>query len=93
MVFFGARRFYASEVVAALEYLHMMGIIYRDLKPENVLIRSDGHIMLTDFDLSLRSSTSTSTAQLVLIKTTKHRSRSSYSTKQPQFGISPCMPA
>ncbi|KAD5961901.1 hypothetical protein R6Q59_014566 [Mikania micrantha] len=49
-----AVRFYASEVVVALEYLHMMGIIYRDLKPENVLVRSDGHIMLTDFDLCLR---------------------------------------
>ena len=31
-----------------------MGIIYRDLKPENVLVREDGHIMLSDFDLSLR---------------------------------------
>ncbi|KAL4576750.1 hypothetical protein LXL04_012849 [Taraxacum kok-saghyz] len=49
-----AVRFYASEVVVALEYLHMMGIIYRDLKPENVLVRSDGHIMLTDFDLCLK---------------------------------------
>ncbi|KAJ8550210.1 hypothetical protein K7X08_034136 [Anisodus acutangulus] len=48
-------RFYASEVLVALEYLHMLGIIYRDLKPENVLVRSDGHIMLTDFDLSLCS--------------------------------------
>ncbi|KAJ6985924.1 hypothetical protein NC653_023755 [Populus alba x Populus x berolinensis] len=51
--------FYASEVIVALEYLHMMGIVYRDLKPENVLVRSDGHIMLTDFDLSLKCDDST----------------------------------
>ncbi|PKA52450.1 Protein kinase G11A [Apostasia shenzhenica] len=61
-----AVRFYASELVAALEYLHVLGIIYRDLKPENVLVRSDGHIMLTDFDLSLKSDFGCSpTAQLV----------------------------
>ncbi|KAI7984080.1 Protein kinase G11A [Camellia lanceoleosa] len=59
-----AVRFYASEVVVALEYVHMMGIVYRDLKPENVLVRSDGHIMLTDFDLSLKCDSSTSTPQI-----------------------------
>ncbi|KAG7590697.1 Protein kinase domain [Arabidopsis suecica] len=53
-----AARFFASEVLLALEYLHMLGIVYRDLKPENVLVRDDGHIMLSDFDLSLRCSVS-----------------------------------
>ena len=47
-------RFYAAEVLLALEYLHMMGVIYRDLKPENVLVRSNGHVMLADFDLCLK---------------------------------------
>lgn len=47
-------RFYAAETLLAVEYLHMMGVVYRDLKPENVLVREDGHIMLSDFDLSLK---------------------------------------
>ncbi|KAJ7667833.1 AGC/RSK protein kinase [Mycena polygramma] len=51
-----AARFYAAEVVAALEYLHLMGFIYRDLKPENILLHQSGHIMLSDFDLAKQSS-------------------------------------
>ena len=44
-------RFYAAEIVLALEALHSMGIAYRDLKPNNILMWSDGHICLTDFGL------------------------------------------
>lgn len=36
----------------------MLGVIYRDLKPENILVRDDGHIMLSDFDLSMRCAVS-----------------------------------
>ncbi|CDO93377.1 unnamed protein product [Kluyveromyces dobzhanskii CBS 2104] len=48
-------RFYSSEVTAALEYLHLMGFVYRDLKPENILLHQSGHIMLSDFDLSVQA--------------------------------------
>ncbi|KZV23951.1 phototropin-1 [Dorcoceras hygrometricum] len=51
-----AVRFYAAEVVIALEYLHCQGIIYRDLKPENILLQDNGHVSLTDFDLSCLTS-------------------------------------
>ncbi|TSS23695.1 3-phosphoinositide-dependent protein kinase 1 [Bagarius yarrelli] len=42
-------RFYAAELVCALEYLHSLGIIHRDLKPENILLNEDMHIQITDF--------------------------------------------
>jgi tRNA A-37 threonylcarbamoyl transferase component Bud32 len=48
-------KFYIAEIISALEYLHLMGYVYRDLKPENVLLHESGHIMLSDFDLSKRS--------------------------------------
>ncbi|KAL2981619.1 hypothetical protein AAZX31_13G299600 [Glycine max] len=86
-----AVRFYASEVLVALEYLHMMGIVYRDLKPENVLVRSDGHIMLTDFDLSLKCDDSTSTPQIILDQKNTPRTGPRVEPSQTQFSSSSCI--
>ncbi|CDW82120.1 protein kinase 2 [Stylonychia lemnae] len=45
-------KFYAAEIILAIEAMHNMGFIYRDIKPENILIDADGHVRLTDFGLS-----------------------------------------
>ncbi|KAL4237354.1 Ribosomal protein S6 kinase alpha-5 [Mactra antiquata] len=45
-------KLYIGEIVLALETLHKLGIIYRDIKLENILLDSSGHIVLTDFGLS-----------------------------------------
>ncbi|KAF9587037.1 hypothetical protein IFM89_039723 [Coptis chinensis] len=45
-------RVYIAEIVLALEYLHSLRVVHRDLKPDNLLIAHDGHLKLTDFGLS-----------------------------------------
>lgn len=45
-------KFIIAEIILAVEYLHEKNIIYRDLKPENVIIDDEGYIKLIDFGLS-----------------------------------------
>lgn len=55
-------KIYAAEIALALGHLHAMDIVYRDLKPENVLIDYYGHIRITDFGLSKQIPQNGSTA-------------------------------
>lgn len=45
-------RFYMAECVLALEAVHKLGFIHRDIKPDNILIDKNGHVKLSDFGLS-----------------------------------------
>ncbi|KAE8691706.1 putative Serine/threonine protein kinase [Hibiscus syriacus] len=83
-------RFYGSEMVSS--GVHMLGVVYRNLKPENVLVRADGHIMLTDFDLSLKCEDSTSTPQIILDRKPSFQAPQNKNTiDQPPFASSSCI--
>ncbi|KAL8046265.1 hypothetical protein ABFX02_08G166500 [Erythranthe guttata] len=89
-----AVKFYVAEVLLAMEYLHMFGIVYRDLKPENVLVREDGHIMLSDFDLSLRCSVSPTLIQSSTTTTaTSDHQNTAYCVKPPSCMAGPTTPS
>jgi len=52
-----AALFYLAEILLAIEYLHTINIVYRDLKPENVVLDLAGHVRLIDFGLCKESVT------------------------------------
>lgn len=52
-------RFYAAQIILALEHMHSTGIIYRDIKPENILFEKDGYLRMTDFGLAKRTDKNT----------------------------------
>ena len=45
-------KFYIAELVLAVEEVHKMGYIHRDIKPDNILLNSEGHVKISDFGLS-----------------------------------------
>jgi serine/threonine protein kinase len=51
-------RVYISEIILAIEHLHSLGIIYRNLNPDNIMIAEDGHLKIIDFGLSKENANS-----------------------------------
>lgn len=59
----GHVRFYAAQMISGLSHLHAKDILYRDMKPANLLVDSDGNIMLSDYGISIQLKGSGSTAK------------------------------
>ena len=52
-------------MIVGIGHLHKHNILYRDMKPENILLDKDGHIVITDFGLSKFTEASNATAQTI----------------------------
>lgn len=63
-----------TQVAAALDYAHQRGIIHRDIKPSNILVRSNGHALLTDFGIARAASMMTGTQTGTVLGTPEYMS-------------------